>query len=250
MQTRSSRELERRLNIDAQKNIYTLFTQLEISLKEANIPCANIIIKKIYDKSSSITQGKDVEDIGLVYTPPSMFSSYEMYLNEQLIYFENERDTVTQQQLSKIAHKLKLSIVTSSYIHHAKYGNDLVIEYKTMNKIINFVNRVFGRNYHLFYKTAVPETLSTSIAEIIFNTIKPLNTRFTIYRWFNIIDYDLHLEYDSSTHKSKLVEDNILHQITNRVRNNTDYVLAMPPFLTSFIDIPGVNIPTAEIVKD
>lgn len=237
-------ERERIYNIDAQKNIYKWYTELEIYLKEGKLSDANTIMARITNTSSIITKGKDIEDIGLVYTPPSTFSSYQVYLNEQFRYFENDKKMVAKQQILQISQKLRSLVI-------AKYNKDLVIKHKTLVKILEYVEQTFKDNYHLFYKDTIPETLSETIAVIIFDMAQTLGIWLTIKKWFGSVDYDLRLEYDTDTNKNQRDRDKILYEITNKIRYNTDYVVMMPPFFGyGSGGTSASEILTAEVVKD
>lgn len=241
---RKNKELMRQRNINIQKEIYKKCTELEICIKEAKLPRVNTIIITLIEESKKITQEKDIKDAGLTYTAPFTFYSYMSYTSEQLIHFENEKNTVTEQLSFKILHKLRLLVI-------AKYGKDLMIDYKTICKVLKYVNETFKENYHIFYKTEVSEKLIETITAVIFGMVKSLSTWVAIKKLFGQVDYDLYIEYDDTFgSKNQRDRDRIYYEITSVPRDMTKYALVIPSFLQIVTSELNPEIPMAEVINN
>lgn len=97
-------------NITAQTNICQWFDDLRTSLKKADLQKAYLILTRIINAAKTITNSEDVENAGLVYTEPLIFTSYHVYLTRELQRYDINRDYDVNEQLRKIKNKLEFLI--------------------------------------------------------------------------------------------------------------------------------------------
>lgn len=235
------REQEKINNINLQSNVYKLFKELKVELEDMELKNAEIILTSITNSAKTITNIKDVEDAGLVYTNPSIFTSYSKYLAREITFYETDKIVNIRQQTNKI--KEKLTSLTRN--KHGKYAK---IDPRELDKILSYVNHILDINYKQVYRKQIPEKMSDSISLILLDKLKMTETGWehTLGRIFNCEEFDMYFSYD---HNKNNIQDKIIIEISKAIKNMRITSPKMPSFLNDGVHSEsGSEIPTAEVV--
>lgn len=237
------REQEIKNNVDAQSVVYQKFNGLKISIKNGDIVDANNILNDIINTAKTITNSKDIENAELVYTDPFMFIQYSAYLTVQIANYENDKKHDIEQQLIKINDKLK-SLV------HNKYCKNLKLCPRDMEYMLKWVSAPIKAYYKKIYKRTIPETMSSSVADIIFNGLTRLRFEDGLRRLSGHLSYDLRVHnsnIDDMQNTGTKISNTIIDCVNSLSLIEAD--LQVPSFLNTYHVINSVAVDSAAVDK-
>lgn len=103
----------------------------------------------------------------------------------------------------------------------------MIVKTSSLDYVFTRIKYVLQENYQIFYKRIVPETLSSSLANIVLNLLTELCYVDQIKRFCGLLMYDLEIE----KHIDSKTEQNIYTKILNASDGLDEPDVPIPIFL-------------------